>query len=54
MDPSVSLIPNLPIRGPVPNPPLSPAAPAVQSRPAPGGEDELFRDPFAEFAPSSR
>jgi hypothetical protein len=54
MDPSVSMNPNLPIRDQAPNPLVQPAAPAAQSRPAPGGEDELFRDPFADFAPSSR
>ena len=54
MDPSVSLNPGLQIRGQVPNPPSPPAIPAAPTRPAPGGEDELFRDPFADFAPSSR
>ena len=54
MDPSVSLNPNHQIRGQVPNPPFPPAVPAAPTRSAPGGEDELFRDPFADFAPSSR
>jgi len=54
MDPRVSLNPSLQIRGQVPNPPLQPEVPAAPSRPAPGGEDELFRDPFADFAPSRR
>jgi hypothetical protein len=54
MDPRVSLNPSLQIRGQVANPPLQPEVPAAPSRPAPGGEDELFRDPFADFAPSRR
>ena len=54
MDPSVSMNPGLQIRGPVPSPPVPPGGPAASIRPAPGGEDELFREPFADFAPSSR
>ena len=54
MDPSVSVNPGLPVRGKVPTPPSPAAVPAAPSRPVPAGEDEIFRDPFADFAPSSR
>jgi hypothetical protein len=54
MDPSVSLNPGRKPLGelPTPTPPATTAPETV--RPAPSGEDDLFRDPFAEFAPSSR
>lgn len=54
MDPSVSLNPSLPIRAQAPAPPFPPAVPPAPSRPATGGEDELFRDPFADLTPSGR
>jgi hypothetical protein len=54
MDPSVSLNAGRKSLGELPAPPLPAPAPPEPVRPAPAGEDELFRDPFAEFAPSSR
>ncbi|HSE68435.1 MAG TPA: hypothetical protein VLB12_15705 [Gemmatimonadales bacterium] len=54
MDPSVSLNPGRkPLSDlPAPTPPATTVPGSV--RPVPSGEDDLFRDPFAEFAPSSR
>ena len=34
--------------------PVTPTTPDVPMRTAGPGEDELFRDPFAEFTPSGR
>jgi hypothetical protein len=54
MDPSVSLNSGSKHLSELPPPPLpAPSAPKTTC-PAPTGEDDLFRDPFAEFAPSSR
>jgi hypothetical protein len=45
-------------RDPVEEPPAgaspAPAGAPAASRVPPAGEDDLFRDPFADFAPSAR